>query len=228
MTIMSKSALKLLSLASIAALSVGCAAVSNGAGQALTIEEEHPISVDSQTVTMTIDLADAAGEITAIDKARVRAFAGAYLNNGHGVLTITAPAGGGSDKAGQSAQSRVRALLYAAGVDEASMTGSAYEVGQAGDRKILLSYTQYVATPSACGIFEDEFERQYRNLRSSNFGCSTQNNLAAMIGDPRDLIEPAGMTDPDSVSRIRAINKYRSGESTSTAEDSNLETKVSE
>lgn len=225
---MSKSALKLLSLASLAALSVGCAAVPNGAEQALSIEEEHPISVDSQAVTMTIDLADAAGELTAIDKARVRAFAGSFLNSGHGVLTITAPAGSGADRAGQSAQARVRAVLYESGVDEASMTGSAYEVGQAGDRQILLSYTRYVATPSACGVWEAEFERQYRNLRSANFGCSTQNNLAAMIGDPRDLVEPADMTDPDAVSRIRAINKYRSGESTSTAEDADLETKVSE
>ena len=78
---MSKSYFKALSLSALAAAMTGCVAVSNGAEQALSIEEEHPISVDSQTVTMTIDLADTAGDLTSIDKARLRAFAGAYLND---------------------------------------------------------------------------------------------------------------------------------------------------
>jgi pilus assembly protein CpaD len=224
---MSKSFLKAISLSALAAAMTGCAAVSNGAEQALSIEEEHPISVDSQTVTMTIDLADTAGDLTAVDKARLRAFAGAYMNDGHGLLTVTAPAGGGADRAGQDAQARVRKALHEFGVSDAAMTGSAYEVGQAGDRQIVLSYTRYVATPSACGIWNGEFDRNYRNLRSANFGCSAQNNLAAMIGDPRDLVEPSAMTDPDTASRVSAVDKYRKGEVTSSESDQALETKVS-
>ncbi|MFZ5617384.1 MAG: CpaD family pilus assembly lipoprotein, partial [Pseudomonadota bacterium] len=93
-------------------------------------------------------------------------------------------------------------------------------------RDIIVSYNHYVATPSACGIWEGDRERDYRNMRSPNFGCATQNNLAAMIGDPHDLIEPAEMTPPDSATRIRGVTAFRKGEVTSSATDGEVETEV--
>ena len=80
-------------MASIAALAAGCAGAWNGRDQAMTVAEEHPISVDSQTVTLTIDLDRSTKELTSVDKARLRAFADSYLTNGHGPLTVTAPSG---------------------------------------------------------------------------------------------------------------------------------------
>ncbi len=46
--------IRTLLLLSAALSSVGCAAKWNGANQALTVAEQHPIAVDSQTVTMTL------------------------------------------------------------------------------------------------------------------------------------------------------------------------------
>jgi len=217
---MNKSIKSLLLMSAVAALS-GCAAGFNGQNEALTVQEEHPISVDSQTVTMTINAGKLAGGATALDKARLRAFASSYMQNGHGALSVTAPSGA------ENAAAAVRAELDSVGVPAEAIVAADYRGANASDSDVILSYTHYVATPSACGVWEGLRERDYRNMRSPNFGCATQNNLAAMIGDPHDLIAPADMTDPDSATRILKVTKFRKGEVTSTETDSDVESKVS-
>ncbi len=207
--------IKAMLLLAAAAAATGCATKFNTAEHALTVAEEHPISVDSQTVTMT--LAPAAG-LTGIDRARLRAFADAYMRNGHGVLTLTAPGGAGGQ--GEA----VRAALHEFGVPSDRVASSSYGAGQTAD--LILSYTHYVATPSACGVWEGQAERDFRNMRSPNFGCSMQNNLAAMIGDPRDLVEPAEMTAPDAATRIRGVQLYREGRSTSSDADGEIDQRI--
>jgi pilus assembly protein CpaD len=212
--------LKTLLLSAAAAVSAaGCATKYNGAEQALSIEEEHPISVDSQTVTMTMA---PSASLSSLDRARLRAFADAYMRDGHGALTLTSP--GGAD-AGQG--SDVRAALSEFGVPADSVAAASYRTGEGSSADLILSYTHYVATASACGVWEGQKDRDFRNMRSPNFGCSMRNNLAAMVGDPRDLVEPAAMTDPDSAIRIRGVRLFREGNVTSSETDGELDQAVS-
>jgi pilus assembly protein CpaD len=203
-------------LVSIALSAMGCAAKWNGAEHALTVAEQHPISVDSQIVTMTLA---PGGDLSELDRARLRAFASSYMQNGHGVLTVTAPDGARS--------ADVRKALSELGVPAASTSDAEYRGGDGSSRDVILSYTHYVATPSACGIWEGMNERDYRNMNSPNFGCAAQNNLAAMIGDPHDLIEPAAMSAPDAATRIRGVTKFRKGEVTSSKTDGEVNQQVS-
>lgn len=210
----------------IAAASIalaGCAGAVNGAQQAFTVAEEHPISVDVQTITMTVAADGVSGGLSGVDAARVRAFAEAYMRDGQGDIAVTTPSGGSDGR-----DAELRQALYDAGVPWASMAAAAYRNGAAASRDIILSYTKYVATPSACGVWADERERDYRNIRSANFGCATQNNLAAMIANPRDLVEAAEMSAPDSAFRIRGVNAFRQGESTSTQADSSINAQVAQ
>ena len=209
--------MKKLLLAAAAASIAGCAAQFNGQEQALTVAEQHPISIDSQTVTMT--LAQSGGQLSSLDESRLRAFADSYMRNGHGALTVTTPTD--SEAAG------VREALSRFGVPFSSMIEADYRGGgAAGD--VILSYTHYVATPSACGLWEGLRERDYRNMNSPNFGCASQNNLAAMIGDPHDLVEPAAMTAPDSATRIRGVGNFRKGEDTSSESNSEIDATIAE
>jgi pilus assembly protein CpaD len=48
-----------------------------------------------------------------------------------------------------------------------------------------------------------------------NFGCANQHNLAAMIADPRDLIQPREMGDGNAARRTAVIGHYERGEVTS-------------
>lgn len=195
----------------------------NGAEHAGTVADAHPITVDSQVVTLTIDADPSTVDISDVDRARLRAFVSAYLNNGHGPLTITAPSGGSHDFDGQEAASDIRKALNEAGVPWSSLTGATYRTGGSAEGdQLVLSFTRYVATASECGVWSGLKESDYRNLRSPNFGCSVMNNIAAMVGDPRDLVEPSDPADRDGTFATLAVERYRRGEITASEIDANI------
>ncbi len=213
-------------LASAAALAASCASGPfNGPEHAKTVAEAHPISVDSQIVTLTIDSDPGKTELSGVDKARLRAFADAYLRSGHGALTITAPSGAADDFDGQEAAADIRQALHDAGVSWETLAGATYRTGSG--RQLIVSYTHYVATPSECGIWTGTTMNNYRNLRSPNYGCATQNNIAAMLADPHDLIAPADMSPRDAEATVRAFEAYREGEVTASETDTNINAELS-
>ena len=191
----------------------------NGAEHAASVQETHPIAVDSQIVTLTIDADDTTDDLSDRDQARLRAFANAYLTSGHGPLTITTPSGF-ADRDGHEASADIRDALNKAGVSWEALSGATYRTGGDAGDQVIVSYTHYVATPSECGVWTGIRNRDYRNLRSPNYGCAMQNNVAAMLADPHDLIAPAAGTPRDAIASTRAVQAYRDGELTSSqAED---------
>jgi pilus assembly protein CpaD len=52
------------------------------------------------------------------------------------------------------------------------------------------------------------------NQPPPHFGCATQNNIAAMVADPRDLIEPRVMDASDATRRNTVMGHYEKGEIT--------------
>ncbi len=212
----------LLSTALLAA--TACVGGFNGPQHAMTVQETHPISVDSQTVTLTIESDPSTSDVSSVDHARLRAFAEAYMLDGHGPLTITAPSGTGGDLDGQEAAADIRQALHEAGVPWSALAGATYRTsGGSENPKLIISYTHYVATPSECGIWTDVRSRDYRNLRTPNLGCATMNNYAAMIADPHELIAPAGTDPRDGEAVVRGINAYRAGEVTASEADETID-----
>jgi len=209
-------------------LAASCVGGFNGPQHARTISEEHPISVDSQVVTLTIDVDDTMSDISDVDRARLRAFADAYMRDGHGPLAVTAPSGTGDDFDGQEAAADIRSALHKAGVPWSAISGATYRTGGAADGdQLILSYTHYVATPSECGLWSGLTKRRYRNLRTPNMGCATMNNYAAMIADPHDLIAPAQSDPADATAAVRAIDLYRTGEVTASEIDDAINSEAS-
>lgn len=205
----------------------GCSSVFNDEHHAFSAEEAHPIAVDSQVVTLTIDADATTSDLSNIDKARLRAFAEAYLRSGHGPLSISSPSGGAEDFDGQEATADIRAALFGAGVAYSQIQGASYRTSADSHGKIILSYTNYVATPSPCGVWTGLRENDYRNLPMPNFGCATQNNLAALVADPYDLIAPTDETYPDAQARIRAVRAFREGGAPVSETDSAIEAQIS-
>lgn len=60
-----------------------------------------------------------------------------------------------------------------------------------------------------CPDWSSKFAVNVANATSSNYGCSVNGNLAAMVADPNDLIKGAQSTASDPAAATRPINTYR-------------------
>ncbi|MEM8986552.1 MAG: CpaD family pilus assembly protein [Pseudomonadota bacterium] len=197
-----------------------CAPVFNGVEQSMTFQERHPISVDAQTMTMEITAEPGAFALSAVDKARVRAFAGVYQEKGHGPLTLTFPSGSQNVKISVAYAAEVRQTLRDAGIPWSLIEGASYRApGDSDQSTMFLSFTRYVASTAPCGDWSGDLAKSPRNTPWANFGCATQQNFAAMIADPRDLVEPTPTTPADAQRRAVVLEKYGAGEVTSSEFD---------
>lgn len=80
-----------------------------------------------------------------------------------------------------------------------------------------------------CGNFPKDLARTQQNDQYANFGCSQQNNIAAMVANPQDLIRPRPQTPSDPMRRSKVIDNYRTGEATSAAtEEQQEKSKISD
>lgn len=219
---------KILLASAAAALLAGCASVEdtffNNADDALSPQEEHPISVNQQVVTLRIAMDPLASDISNIDKARLRAFVQSYFRRGHGPVTITAPSGSGNDLMGQEMAADIRAMLFAEGLDYADMMGATYRSsGSETYADLIVSYSEYQASGPECGDWSGEYLRRMQNKQSKNYGCATQANLAAMISDPRDLADSGPLGIADSEALVRSMKAGLSGEEASSTRDGTTE-----
>jgi pilus assembly protein CpaD len=58
--------------------------------------------------------------------------------------------------------------------------------------------------------------RYSENKQYYNFGCANQRNMAAMIDNPSDLVQPRSETPAYTARRTAAFERYRKGDSTTT------------
>lgn len=82
-----------------------------------------------------------------------------------------------------------------------------------GDR-YHMAPSAYDGVAKYCGQWPKDLGVDWNNRNYANFGCATENNLAAMVEDPRDLHAPRTMTPRDSNRRDEVFERYRRGEET--------------
>ena len=74
------------------------------------------------------------------------------------------------------------------------------------------SYLRCLAEGPNAGRWTTDFAEDPRNVPYPNFGCAQQRNLAAMVENPADLVQPRGETPAYTARRTIALEKYRKGE----------------
>ena len=171
----------------------------NGATQATSVADRHPITVDQQTVSLAVQIDPTSQGLNRGQLADIDAFVTAYRIRGHGPITVTAPTGTRSDLDGAETAANVRAALNSFGIDYRDLQGSSYRAGGTPEA-VIVSFVQYVATAPTCGDFSGELASRLRNLPPPNYGCADRHNLAAMVADPRDLtrMQEGGLVDGQS------------------------------
>lgn len=78
----------------------------------------------------------------------------------------------------------------------------------AGSARIVITRT--TASVPGCPDWSANSDTNLQNATSSNYGCATNSNLAAMVADPEHLVKgAAGMSDTLVMSSTKAIGAYR-------------------
>jgi pilus assembly protein CpaD len=78
----------------------------------------------------------------------------------------------------------------------------------AGGVRVVVSRS--VASVPSCPSWRDKAEANFVGGLSDNYGCATASNLAAMVADPRDLVEGReGRLDVTNVVNSKAIKSYQ-------------------
>lgn len=197
---------------SAAATLGACQSMPDAAPPVASHMDRHPISVEQAPQRLEIPVA---AEMNAQSRADIDRFASGYLRYGHGALVLSTPSGAANAESASTMAHQTRMALTEAGVPYSAIAGSSYDASGAANSPIILSFTRYEASAPECApLYSQDLAHQSNNQPWESFGCATQANLAAMVEDPRDLVQPRDMTARDSGRRDEVMEAYRSGEQT--------------
>ena len=183
----------------------------------------HPIAVTEADRSIVVFIGTGRGGMTAAQRADVMGMAQTWLREGTGGITIDIPTGTPNARAAHETLREIQAMIAAAGVPPRAVAVRQY---QPKDPRFMaairLNYPKISATAGPCGLWPDDVGASYKNSvwfdnkPYYNFGCATQRNLASMIDEPSDLVQPRAETPAYTMRRNAAFEKYRKGTSTST------------
>jgi len=156
-------------------------------------------------------------ELSARDQVAVNQFLQSYRQSGNGPIYLNIPSNAASGIGVQQAKSLIRQNLSVLGLGGAAMQTGQYQTANGNPAPVVVSYRTLKTVPRDCRQLGDTSDT-YANQPYDNFGCFHTANLAAMIGDPRQLLEPYDMTIPDSQRRQTVYDKYINGENTASTQ----------
>jgi pilus assembly protein CpaD len=207
MTQMIRNVLRGISLAALLAAG-GCAGPEHDPGaMAEDGVVNHPITVEPSY--KSLKLAYSPDGLSNTDAALFRAFVQNYSEHGNGSIAVSAPAGAQSQAAGAWFADQINAM----GVSRDHILVATHDA-PSGDTKVELNYVAYLAHADECGDWSDDLAFTLDNATPKNFGCSVQHNIAAMVADPRDLMDPRAMDGSDATRRAIVTGHYEKGEQT--------------
>jgi len=173
--------------------------------------ERFPIRVEERTAMLVLEPL-AGGTVNLADTPAVAELSRDYLNRGAGGIEIAVGAKSAQDAAATAFARNVAEALVAQGVPAAAIAVS-YVTGDEGSKRgrALIQFPIYVAIADECGAFKDRPEFTTLNENTYNFGCSIQFNTAAMVVDPRDLIDATASSGRWAVRSQDVVGKYMVG-----------------
>jgi len=214
---------RVLALGGGAAVLAGCFTTTPVAGPAASdYRLRHPIAITEGVRTVELFIGSNRGGLTGEQRADVLAFAQTWRRQATGGVVIELPAGTRNEIAAANSLHEVRSILAAAGVPPHVVEVRPYRPADPGKlATVRLNYSTLTADAGPCGTWPDDlgptYDRQHNeNVHYWNFGCASQRNLAAMVENKADLVQPRGEVPPYTGRRTTVLDKYHRGESTAT------------
>jgi pilus assembly protein CpaD len=211
------------------AIVISAVAISGCAGNRETITPadvdyrlRHNIAIKEGPRTVELFIGTNRGGLNGEQRADVLAFANSWRREGTGGMIIDLPAGTRNEIAAANAVHEVRAILGAAGVPPSAIAVRPYRPADPSKlATVKLNYPTLVAEAGPCGLWPYDLgptlSREHNeSIDYWNLGCASQRNLAAMVENKGDLVQPRGEMPPYTGRRTTVLDKYHRGESTAT------------
>ena len=183
----------------------------------------HPIAIQEADQSVVIFVGHARGGLSASQRADVIGLAQTWLREGTGAISADLPVDTPNARAAASSFREIQALLAAAGVPPRGIVVRHYHPQDPRQMAtIRLNYPKISAVAGPCGLWPEDLgpsikNKSYvENKSYYNFGCAYQRNMAAMIDNPSDLVQPRSETPPYTTRRTAAFEKYRKGAAAAT------------
>jgi pilus assembly protein CpaD len=183
----------------------------------------HPIAVQETDRSIVVFVGRGRGGLSAAQRADVMYMGQTWMREGTGVISIDVPVNTPNARAAEDSLREIQATLAAAGVPPRAANVRQYRPEDPRHMAaIRLNYPKISAVAGPCGLWPEDLgpsvnnKSYFENKSYYNFGCSNQRNLAAMVDNPSDLVQPRPETPAYAPRRGTAFEKYRKGTSTTT------------
>jgi pilus assembly protein CpaD len=196
--------------------------------------QRHPIVLKEAPRTLELFIGNRRGTLTATQRAEVLAFAHTWRHEATGGILIDVPAGTSNAASSAGAMREIQSILAGAGVPQDAVQARPSHTGD--PRKLAtlkLHYPKVTADAGPCGLWPYDLgptyhPEHYENRQYYNFGCAHQRNLAAMVDNPADLVQPRAEIPSYNGRRTTVLDKYHRGESSATVYPDAGKGKISE
>ena len=197
--------------------------------------QRHPIAIEEANRSIVVFVGQGRGGLSAAQRADVIGLAQTWLSEGTGAISVDVPVNTPNARTAADAFREVQATLAAAGVPPRGIVVRNYTPPDPRTMAtIRLSYPKISAVVGPCGLWPEDIgpsikNKSYiENRQYHNFGCANQRNLAAMIDNPSDLVQPRPETPAYTARRTASFEKYRKGSPTAIAYPENDKAKLSD
>jgi pilus assembly protein CpaD len=218
-------------LAARAAVAIGCTLFLSGCNTDQQVSGtpevpsdyrlRHPITLQEASHTMEIFIGTNRGELNPTQRAEVLSFGLGWKREATGGIIVDRPVGSSNERASSDAMREILSILAASGMPADSVVVRTYPATGPNLATVRLSYPKISAQAGPCGIWPNDIgptmnRNFFENQPIWNAGCATQHNLAAMVDNPADLVQPRGETAASAARRTVVMEKYRQGQDPST------------
>jgi pilus assembly protein CpaD len=181
----------------------------------------HPITLTEADRTFQIFVGSDRGTLNPTQRAELLQFAQRWRYDATGGVAIDLPTGSSNQRTAADAVHEIESILAASGVPPQNIVVRTYHVNEGTLASIHVTYPRIVAQAGPCGMWPKDIgpsaERDYfENQPYWNLGCANQRNLAAMVDNPTDLVQPRAETPPYTARRTVVVEKYREGNPSAT------------
>jgi pilus assembly protein CpaD len=192
----------------------------------------HPITITEAEHTIEIFVGSSRGELNASQRATLTEFAQTWKHEATGGVIVDLPIGTSNQRAAAEVMPAIHSILTAGGVPPNGIVVRGYHPPNGTLATVRVTYPRISAQAGPCGVWPEDIgpsnRDHFENQPPWNAGCATQRNLAAMVDNPADLVQPRAETPIYEMRRTVVMEKYRAGANTATQGEANDNAKISD